>query len=71
LIYKGFIEKKIDGRELNSELVMYPAGHARNTTSKTKELLKHKFEKYTKLAIHPNDISRYFKLFLTENKEFL
>ena len=38
---------------------MYPAGHARNTNSKIKDLLKHKFEKLSKISVYGPEIPRY------------
>ena len=38
---------------------MYPAGHARNTNSKIKDLLKHKFEKLSKASVYAPEIPRY------------
>lgn len=40
-----------DGRRLESGLVMYPAGHARNTTAQLEEILRHKFNMLGKLAV--------------------
>ena len=36
---------------VDSGLVMYPAGHARNTTARLKEILEHKFELLASLAL--------------------
>jgi 2-methylcitrate dehydratase len=40
-----------DGRELDSGLVMYPAGHARNTTADLAAILRHKFTLLGALAL--------------------
>jgi 2-methylcitrate dehydratase len=40
-----------DGRTLDSGLVMYPSGHARNTTADLKGILANKFEQLGKLAM--------------------
>ena len=40
-----------DGRKYDSGLVMYPAGHARNTTADLKGILANKFEQLGKLAM--------------------
>lgn len=40
-----------DGRKLDSGLVMYPAGHARNTTADLKGILDHKFKLLGGLAL--------------------
>lgn len=40
-----------DGRTLDSGMVMYPAGHARNTTANLSGILKHKFNLLASLAV--------------------
>ena len=40
-----------DGRTLDSGLVMYPSGHARNTTADLKGILENKFEQLGALAM--------------------
>ena len=40
-----------DGRSLDSGFVMYPSGHARNTTADLKGILANKFEQLGKLAM--------------------
>ncbi len=40
-----------DGTKYDSGLVMYPAGHARNTTADLEDILAHKFELLGKLAV--------------------
>jgi 2-methylcitrate dehydratase len=40
-----------DGRRLESGLVMYPSGHARNTTADLKGILANKFERLGRLAM--------------------
>lgn len=40
-----------DGAKLDSGLVMYPAGHARNTTANLKDILAHKFALLGDLAL--------------------
>ena len=40
-----------DGRELDSGLVMYPAGHARNETADLKGILATKFERMGALGM--------------------
>ncbi len=40
-----------DGQKLDSGLVMYPAGHARNTTADLKGILANKFDQLGKLAM--------------------
>jgi 2-methylcitrate dehydratase len=39
------------GKQYDSGLVMYPAGHARNTTADLEDILEHKFEILGKLAV--------------------
>jgi len=49
-----------DGRTFDSGLVMYPAGHARNTTADLKDILSHKFNLMADLVapegVDPNSI---------------
>jgi len=40
-----------DGRELDSGLITYPAGHIKNTQSNLKQLLNHKFELFGRIAV--------------------
>ncbi|MHC4142718.1 MAG: hypothetical protein ACYSUF_12925 [Planctomycetota bacterium] len=40
-----------DGQSLDSGLVMYPAGHARNTTADLGELLRNKWRQHTEIAV--------------------
>jgi len=39
------------GKELDSGLIMYPSGHARNTTSDLEDILKHKFMLLAALSV--------------------
>ncbi|MCU0316286.1 MAG: MmgE/PrpD family protein [Fimbriimonadaceae bacterium] len=43
-----------DGKEYNSDLVMYPAGHARNETADLRSILAHKFNLMGRIAL-PDD----------------
>jgi 2-methylcitrate dehydratase len=46
-----------DGGKYDSGLVMYPAGHARNTTADLRDILAHKFQLLGGLALeHPQPI---------------
>jgi 2-methylcitrate dehydratase len=40
-----------EGQTLDSGLVMYPAGHARNTTADLGELLQNKWRQHTEIAV--------------------
>ena len=40
-----------DGRELDSGFVMYPSGHARNTTGDLKDILAHKADLLGRIAM--------------------
>jgi 2-methylcitrate dehydratase len=40
-----------DGRTLDSGFVMYPSGHARNTSANLKDILANKFERLGALAM--------------------
>ena len=40
-----------DGKSYDSGLVMYPAGHARNTTANLKDILNHKFKMLGSLGL--------------------
>jgi 2-methylcitrate dehydratase len=51
-----------DGTELDSGLVMYPAGHARNTTADLAAILRNKFDVLGQLALDdPEPIIQRFK----------
>jgi 2-methylcitrate dehydratase len=41
-----------DGKTYDSGLVMYPAGHSRNTTADLEDILQHKFDLLGKLALN-------------------
>jgi len=41
-----------DGAEYDSNLIMYPAGHARNTTSDLASLLKEKFKRLSSIGLN-------------------
>ena len=56
------IEHATLGR-VSSGLVMYPAGHARNTDARLEELLAHKFHVLAGLAVaNPQELARRFSL---------
>lgn len=44
-----------DGHRRDSGLVMYPSGHARNTTADLKGILGHKWTRLAELAVAPGD----------------
>lgn len=46
-----------DGTEMDSNLMMYPPGHARNTTANLKDLLNHKFRLLGGLALQPDQLA--------------
>jgi 2-methylcitrate dehydratase len=51
-----------DGSSYDSGLVMYPSGHARNTTADLADILSHKFELLGQLAMdNPSDVVASFK----------
>ena len=43
---------------MNSDLIMYPPGHARNTYADLKGILHHKFQLLGGLALSPQDLER-------------
>lgn len=43
-----------NGKSFDSKLVMFPAGHARNTTANLKSILNHKFNLLAKLSVDKN-----------------
>lgn len=45
-----------DGKTLETEVVMYPPGHARNTTSDLKGILKYKFGLMGRMALEQKDL---------------
>lgn len=47
------------GQSIDSGIVMYPAGHARNTTIALHEVLKHKFKILGTLALSKQDLIRF------------
>ena len=46
-----------DGRVIDSGLVMYPSGHARNTTADLNGILNHKFELLGRLALPERELA--------------
>jgi len=52
------IIKLKDGRTLDSKLVMYPSGHARNTAANLKDILHHKFNLLGSLALKSGTLSQ-------------
>lgn len=44
-----------NGNEFDSGLVMYPSGHARNTTCDLNNILENKFKILGKIAVHNDD----------------
>lgn len=53
--------KMKDGRTLDSGLVMYPAGHARNTTANLKAILEHKFKLLGSIAADKLDLDPFIQ----------
>ena len=47
----------LDGKMLDSKLVMYPSGHARNTSADLKDILNHKFNLIGRLALSEGDLT--------------
>ena len=47
-----------DGRVLDSKLVMFPSGHARNTAADLNGILAHKFQLLGRLALDEKDTSK-------------
>ena len=47
-----------DGKELDSGFVMYPPGHARNTSSDLAGILKEKFRLMGKLGMDPSEVEK-------------
>jgi 2-methylcitrate dehydratase len=47
-----------DGKVLDSKLVMYPSGHARNTSANLKDILNHKFNLLGGLALESSNLSQ-------------
>jgi 2-methylcitrate dehydratase len=47
-----------NGKTLDSKLVMYPSGHARNTTANLKDILSHKFKLLGGLALDSNNLNK-------------
>jgi 2-methylcitrate dehydratase len=45
-----------DGKHMETDIVMYPPGHARNTTSDLKNILKYKFGIMGRLALDQKDL---------------
>jgi 2-methylcitrate dehydratase len=50
-----------DGKTYDSKLVMYPGGHARNTTADLKAILDYKFRLLGKLAVDPAELEDMLK----------
>jgi 2-methylcitrate dehydratase len=48
------------GKVLDSKLVMFPSGHARNSSANLNDILTHKFKLLAKLSLDEKDASRYF-----------
>jgi len=49
----------VSGQQINSGLVMFPSGHARNTTCTLEEILYHKFKMLASLAV--KDVDKVLK----------
>jgi 2-methylcitrate dehydratase len=47
-----------DGKEMDSGFVMYPGGHARNTTADLNGILNHKFNLLGRLALSESDLKK-------------
>lgn len=47
-----------DGRVLDSKFVMFPSGHARNTSANLRSILDHKFKLLGKLGLDEKDLER-------------
>ena len=58
-----------DGRKVDSGLVMYPSGHAKNVNANLKNILQHKFQILGELALEPRELDRL--LFNLDNIEEL
>lgn len=50
-----------DGRKLDSKFVMFPSGHARNTSADLKGILDHKFKLLSSLALSHDKIAPFLK----------
>ena len=51
------------GQVLDSGFIMYPSGHARNTSCNLENILDNKFRILGKLALSENDIDRFLIIF--------
>lgn len=51
-----------DGKTLDSKMVMYPSGHARNTAANLKNILNYKFNLLGRLALSPQDLNKYLEI---------
>lgn len=48
----------LDGQDVDSKLVVYPAGHAKNTESNLKDLLEHKFSVFGEMGVIKYDLPK-------------
>jgi 2-methylcitrate dehydratase len=55
-----FITQK-DGKTYDSGFVMYPSGHARNTTCDLKGILKNKFQILGNLALEQQELDAFLQ----------
>lgn len=46
-----------NGKVFDSDLVMYPSGHSRNTAADLESILNYKFELLGKLALEENEVA--------------
>lgn len=57
----SIIVKSKDGKTYDSKMVMFPTGHARNTTADLKEILRHKNQLLGKLALEQSELDSFLK----------
>ena len=48
----------LDGNVFDSKLVMYPSGHARNTTADLNSILNYKFRLLGKLGVEETEVEK-------------
>jgi 2-methylcitrate dehydratase len=56
-IPSSIIVEMKDGRKLDSKFVMFPSGHARNTSADLNGILEHKFKLLSSLALSHDKIA--------------
>ena len=48
----------LDGQDVDSKLVVHPAGHAKNTESDLNQLLDHKFSVFGEMSVLKYDLPK-------------